>query len=54
MPVWSKTIEFGENGRATGPPAAKAEVEEDLVMGTIVGLQVTFVGFAVLHAVVLT
>ena len=47
-------MEFAENGKAIGPPALKTEVEEDLVMGTIVGLQVTFVGFAVLHAVVLT
>ena len=46
-------MELGENGRTTGLPAAKTDVDEDLVMGTIVVLQVAFVGFAVAHAVVL-
>jgi hypothetical protein len=35
-----------------GVPAANVEVEDDRVIETMVGLQVAFVGFAVLHAVV--
>jgi len=45
-------MEFGENGRTTGFPAAKAAVEDAFVIGTMVALQAALVGFAVAHAVV--
>jgi hypothetical protein len=46
-------MELAIKGNAVGEPAAKAEVEEVRVIGTIRVLQAALVGFAVLHAVVL-
>ena len=54
VPVSSKIIELGETGKPTGVPATKVDVVEDFVSGTIVALHVALVGFAVIHAVVVT
>src|SRR5258706_5973097 len=52
LPLRSNKMEFGENVRTTGFPAAKAAVEDAFVIRTMVALQAALVGFAVAHAVV--
>ena len=47
-------MELGEAGSTTGEPAEKVDVVEDFVIGTTVALHVALVGFAVIHAVVVT
>jgi hypothetical protein len=47
-------MEFGEAGRPTGVPATNVDEVEDFVSGTTAALHVALVGFAVVHAVVVT
>ena len=56
MPFASNTNEFGDVGKGIGVPVVNVVAVEVFVKGMTVGVQVAFVGFAVLlaQAVVVT